>query len=233
MMLLLSAWLGLALETLRLSSGKAKLAVTDELTEVYNARFLRTALRRELRRAGRFGQEVSLVMVEVDPPESVQAENGEPRANAILKELATVLAHEVRAFDLVARLDGDRFMLILPQTAKAGAREVAERMRAAVERNEFSTGPAGTVTASFGVASFPREGGDDKALVAAVERALGQARQRGPNCVYAFDRAPENRVSQEPVPVRPEQMAEAGFAIPLGRGAATPRRVQRLRDSLP
>ncbi len=188
-MVLLSNWLGLALENLRLSSGMEKLAVTDGLTEVYNARFLRTALRRELRRAGRFGQELSLVLVEVDQLESFQAEHGDLRAAAVLKEFASLLAQQVRAFDLVARTGGDGFMLILPQTGKKGAVEVAERMRTAVERNEFSAGPAGAITASFGVASFPGEGADDKALVASVERAAAQARERGPNCVHSLERA--------------------------------------------
>lgn len=188
-MLLLSDWLGLALESLRLSTGMAKLAVTDGLTDVYNASFLRTALRRELRRASRFGQELSLVLVELDQLESFQAEQGELRANGMLRECASLLAQQVRAFDLVARSAGDGFMLILPQTGKTGAVEVAERMRAAVERNEFSAGPAGTITASFGVASFPCEGADEKALLASVERAMGHARRRGPNCVHSLDRA--------------------------------------------
>jgi diguanylate cyclase (GGDEF)-like protein len=188
-MLLLSAWFGLALESVRLSSGMEKLSVTDGLTEVYNARFLRTALRRELRRAGRFGQELSLVLVELDQLESFQAEHGELRAGMILRELASLLAAQVRSFDLVARTAGDPLMLILPQTGKTGAKEVAERMRAAVERNEFSAGPAGTITASFGVASFPRQGADEKALIASVERALAHARQRGRNCVSSLDRA--------------------------------------------
>jgi diguanylate cyclase (GGDEF)-like protein len=188
-MLFLTAWLGLALESLRLSSGREKLGVTDRLTEVYNTRFLTTALRRELRRASRFGQELSLVRVGLDQLDSFQAEHGELRTSVVLRELASLLTNQVRAFDLVARARGDGFMLILPQTAKADAMEVAERIRAAVERNEFSAGPVGTITASFGVVSFPQDGVDDKALVALVERALAQARQRGPNCVYSLEQA--------------------------------------------
>ncbi len=188
-MLFLSAWLGLALEVLRMSSGMEKVAVTDGLTDVYNARFLKTALRRELRRASRFGQELSAVLVEIDQIETIQGEQGDLRVSVILKELATLLARQVRSFDLVARAQGDSFMLILPQTGKAGAKGVAERIRAAVERNEFSAGPTGTVTASFGVATFPHDGTDEKALITVVERAMAQARRRGPNCVYALERA--------------------------------------------
>ena len=187
--LLLSAWLALALETLRLSSGVEKLTVTDGLTDVYNARFLRTALHRELRRAGRFGQELSLVLVQMDHIEEYKAEHGELRTSAVLRELASLLARQVRAFDLVACARGDAFMLILPQTGKPGAREVAERLRAAVERTEFAAGTAGTVTASFGMASFPSEGADYKSLVASVERALAEARESGANIVRGLERA--------------------------------------------
>jgi len=62
--------------------------VTDGLTEVYNARFLRTALRRELRRASRFGQELSLVLVEPDRLDAFREEHGDLRASGLLKELA-------------------------------------------------------------------------------------------------------------------------------------------------
>lgn len=188
-MLLLSSWFALALEAVRMASGMAKLTVTDGLTEVYNSRFLRTALRRELRRAARFGQELSLVLVEPDQMEAVRAEQGELRAAALLRELASLLAPQVRAYDLVARAGGDSFMLVLPQTGIADATEIAERLRAAVERQAFLEGAPGAVTASFGVASFPREGADEKALAAAVERALAQARRQGSNSVYALERA--------------------------------------------
>lgn len=186
--LLLATCLGMALEAARLAgNGGEKLAVSDGLTEVYNARFLRTALRRELRRASRFGQELSLVRVELDAIESQDGEPDDSRDAMVLRELAGVLSRQVRSFDLVARLGAREFALMLPQTGRDGAVEVAERTRAAVEQYAFSVGPAGTVTVTCGVAVFPREGSDEKALLASSQRALGQARRIGPNRVGSLD----------------------------------------------
>jgi diguanylate cyclase (GGDEF)-like protein len=186
-MLLLAAWLGSALERLRLASGSEKLALGDDLTGVYNARFLKTALGRELRRAARFGQELSVVLVEVDRT-APAAERDGLRDGLLLRELATVLSQQVRSFDLLARHRADQFMFVLPQTGKSGAVEVAGRVRAMVEQHVFPSLPAGAVTVSLGVATFPQEGTDAKGLTATVERALALAHQRGMNRVETLDR---------------------------------------------
>ncbi len=183
LILLLSAWLSAALEALRLSSGIERLTVTDDLTEVYNSRFLKTALRREIRRASRFGQELSVVMVDVDNLAAQSDEIGGPRGSLLLREVASLLAQQVRSFDLMAKYGGDQFMLILPQTGRDGAVELAERMRAAVEQHAFAPSAAGATTVSLGVACFPQDGADCTALIATADRALHQARQRGRNCV--------------------------------------------------
>jgi diguanylate cyclase (GGDEF)-like protein len=105
-----------------------------------------------------------------------------------LKELALVLAQQVRSFDVLGRNGDDAFMLILPQTPREGAAEVAERIRAAVEKKAFTGNAAGATTVSLGVASFPRDGADLNDLVSATERALDQARRRGPNRVATLER---------------------------------------------
>jgi len=188
LMVLLGLWLGAALDHLRLSTGTEKVAVTDDQTDVYNYRFLKTALQREIRRASRYGQGLSLAIIAVDELQAYSSEHGEPRAGLLLKELASVLTQQVRSFDVLGRHADDGFMLILPQTGRDGVSEVAERMRGAVERHAFSLCTAGAVTVSLGVASFPQDGADLKDLVAATDRALEQARQRGTNSVATLDR---------------------------------------------
>lgn len=185
-MVMLAASLGTTLDALRIASGTEKLALTDDLTQIYNARFLKTALRRELRRAGRFGQELSLLVVGLDQLESVRVQHGELRANVLMKEAATLLAQQVRSFDLIARGSDDQFMVVLPQTGRDGALLVAERMRAAVEANAFSSAEAGDVTVSIGVSAFPRQGADASALTAAAARALTRARETGANRVESL-----------------------------------------------
>ena len=182
-MLLLTTWLGAALEILRLSSGVQKLAITDELTEVYNARFIVSALGRELRRAARFGQELSIVRLAIDRLETFKIEWDELQGSMLLRNMASLLAQHVRCFDLLARYEADDFILVLPQTGRDQAVEVAERLRAAIESHAFSPTEAGAVTASLGVACFPADGGDAGALIATSERALEQARQLGMNRV--------------------------------------------------
>ena len=187
-MMLLTAWLGATLECLRLSGGSEKLTLGDDTTGVYNARFLKSALRRELRRAGRFGQELALVLVDVDHPGGPDGEIGGPPSGSLLREVAALLTQQVRSFDLLARQSGGRFVFVLPQTGRSGAAEMAERVRATVERQALASLPAGAVTVSLGVAAFPRDGTDAAALTAAAERALTHARQCGTNRVETPDR---------------------------------------------
>jgi diguanylate cyclase (GGDEF)-like protein len=181
-MLLLGTWLGTALEGLRLATGAERLAVTDEVTDVYNQRFLKAALQREMRRASRFAQTLSLVVIDLDQLEALSDEHGEVPASVLLRELALVLGAQVRSFDVLGRRGDGGFVLILPQTDRDGATEVGERMRDAVARHAFSVAPGG-ITVSVGVASFPGDAAEPADLLGAANRALEQARQQGGNRV--------------------------------------------------
>jgi len=186
--LLLGAWLNAALENLRLSTSRERLAVTDDLTNVYNLRFLKVALGREIRRAHRFGHAVSIAKIDVDDLDPGSGESDGPPTAAFLGEVAMVLAREVRSFDILGKYDRDKLMLLLPQTSREGAVEVAERARAAVQRHSFSLGDAGTITLSVGVASSPQDGSDVEKLMAAADRALQKALEQGRNCVATVAR---------------------------------------------
>jgi diguanylate cyclase (GGDEF)-like protein len=188
-MLLLTAWVGAVLDHLKLATGNEKLAITDPLTEVYNFRHLKSALRRETRRASRYGQDLSVVRIGVDGFESHVSSLGDLKSGLLLKELATVLAQQVRSFDVLAR-HGGGFVVVLPQTHREAATEVAERMRAAIEARPLSFDSAGSVTVSAGVASFPQDGSEIGHLLTAVDRALQQAADRGGNCVVAVTSTP-------------------------------------------
>lgn len=185
-LMMIAAWATAALDHLRASESLEKLAVTDDLTQVYNYRFLKTALRREIKRAGRFGQDLALVMIDVDNLKVYNDRNGHLRGSFLLKEIAAKVAGEVRSFDLVAKYGGDEFTIILPQTSREGAVVVAERIRAAVASQSFPHAPAGTITISLGVAMFPEDAGDGTSLIQAADRALYLAKQRGRNRVEAL-----------------------------------------------
>ncbi len=183
---LLGAWAAMALENVRLSESVEKLAITDDLTQVYNYRFLKSALRREIKRAGRFRQDLSIVMIDVDNLKSYNDRHGHLRGSFLLRELAGLFAEQVRSFDLVAKYGGDEFTLILPQTGREGARVAAERMRTSVEAHTFPLARRGDITVSLGVATFPADAADPISLLQAADRALYLAKQRGKNRAEAL-----------------------------------------------
>ncbi|HTM57039.1 MAG TPA: sensor domain-containing diguanylate cyclase [Candidatus Udaeobacter sp.] len=189
-MVLLSTWAATAIENLRLAENVERLAVTDDLTQVYNYRFLKTALRREIKRAGRFRQELSLAMIDVDNLKGYNDRHGHLRGSFLLREIARLLAEQVRSFDLVAKYGGDEFTLILPQTSRDGAIVVGERVRAAVEGHTFPLAQQGQITVSIGIAMFPYDAADASGLIQASDRALYQAKQQGRNRIETVqDRA--------------------------------------------
>jgi diguanylate cyclase (GGDEF)-like protein len=178
---LLGAWTAMALENLRLAQNVEKLAVTDDLTQVYNYRFLKSALRREIKRAGRYHQDLSLLMLDVDNLKNYNDRHGHLRGSFLLREMAGLFSAHVRSWDLVAKYGGDEFTVILPQTDLAGARTVAERLRSAVEEHAFPLAQKGQITVSIGIAAFPIDGQTTSALIETADRALYLAKQRGRN----------------------------------------------------
>lgn len=183
---LLAAWTAMALENLRLCESVEKLAVTDDLTQVYNYRFLKLALKRELKRSMRFGQELGLVMLDVDNLKGYNDRNGHLRGSYLLREMAALLARQVRSFDLIAKYGGDEFTLILPQTGLEGSVAVAERMRRAVEEHAFPLEDAGVITISLGVAICPRDAEDGQTLIRTADQALYVAKRQGRNRVLTY-----------------------------------------------
>jgi len=188
LLLLLAAWLGASLENLRHAAAAERLVLTDDATQIYNSRFLESALKREIHRSDRHGQELSLIRVEIDGLEQFKETHGKARAARLFKQLAAILAKQVRSSDVLGKDEANEFLALLPQTGRDDATEVAERMRTAVAATAFAPVQAGAVTATFSVASFPQDGIDVDALLAVAERALEQGRMRGGNCVVSAAR---------------------------------------------
>jgi len=172
-----------ALENVRLHRIVERQALIDGLTGIANRRSLDDTLRIEISRATRFGGEVCLVLADIDDFKEVNDEYGHPAGDDVLRAFAEELGRTVREIDLAGRWGGEEFALILPGTDAAGGAQLAERARAAIEERlvETESGVL-SVTASFGVASYPDAGqlGD---LIAAADSALYAAKREGKNRV--------------------------------------------------
>jgi diguanylate cyclase (GGDEF)-like protein len=166
--LLLAGWLTATLEGVRLSTGTERLVVTDGEMDVYNTRFIESALRREARRARRHGQELSVIVI--DAAVSMTERRGS-QVSPPLVDLASLLAQNVRAFDLLGRHGTHGYLLVLPQTDFDGACVVAARIRASLQQNERTEGAIPARAVNLGVATFPRDGAEPEEVVTAAQRA--------------------------------------------------------------
>jgi len=149
----------------------------DEVTGLADARAFHQRLVEEMGRAEEAGEPVAIVTLDLDHFAAVNAKFGEPAGDAVLAESAMVLKLALREGDLVARLEGDAFGVLLPDCDLAPARRLAERLRHAIEQHRFPR--VGLVSVSAGVASSPRDGLDPTELLTAAERALGLAKKGG------------------------------------------------------
>jgi diguanylate cyclase (GGDEF)-like protein len=174
-----------ALANLRTFQQVESLSVTDDLTRVYNYRFMKAALRREVERSSRFGQVFSVLMLDVDRLKEFNEKHGHLEGSDLLRRLAGILSRSSRAIDLVSKYGGDEFLLILPQTNVEGAVVMGRRICAAVAETAFPFCRPGDITVSIGVASFPQHGASMETLLAAADEILFEAKRAGRNCTLA------------------------------------------------
>jgi len=169
-----------------------RLAVVDALTDLYNRRYLADALRRECGRVGRYGGELSCLMIDIDGFKHYNDLHGHPHGDAILRRVASLISASIRDCDIAARYGGDEFCIVLTQTDHEGALNLAGRLRTSIVQNCLMAG-AGTdpVTASIGVftaAGHPPP--DPESLIEGADTALRQAKAAGKNQVHAISSAP-------------------------------------------
>jgi diguanylate cyclase (GGDEF)-like protein len=162
------------------------LSVTDDLTRLYNSRYLNQVLRRESKRASRSGRPLSLLFLDLDGFKAVNDRHGHLCGSRALVEAAGVIRGCARETDVTARFGGDEFALVLPDTGSEGAVQVAERVRERIAAYPFlkvSDGLDIRLTASVGVATLPDVAASAEELVKAADTAMYRVKDRGKNGV--------------------------------------------------
>jgi diguanylate cyclase (GGDEF)-like protein len=176
---------GVAIENARLHRVVERQAVTDALTGLANRRQFYEVLGREYERAQRFGQPVSLILLDIDDFKQINDSRGHLAGDAVLHSVAATVAEVIREIDLASRYGGEEFAVLLPQTGPEGAAHLAERLRSEIAARSirFGTEEISGVTASFGVAAGPDDQMTQIDLIASADAALYQAKREGKNHV--------------------------------------------------
>lgn len=161
-----------------------KLANTDALTGTANRRYLMDIANREFSRARRYGNPLSVLMLDIDKFKSINDRWGHPTGDRVIQELVNVTMFLVRGQDVCGRLGGEEFAIILPETDASGAEVLAERLRKMVEASVTAHADDDTVvkfTVSIGIASLTTDDGSFDVMLQRADKALYQAKEAGRN----------------------------------------------------
>lgn len=166
-----------------------KLSVFDELTGLYNYRYLHTRLWEELKRAERNHDPLACALIDIDRLKAHNEAAGDAMGDEIIRGVAEITKKTVREIDVVARYGGEELLVVLPSTHFAGSMAVAERIWRAVGERRFSIEghPPRTVSVSIGVALYPsKDVRSREALLRAADLALNHAKRAGGNLICIF-----------------------------------------------
>lgn len=162
------------------------LATTDPLTGLPNHRALVDLIDKEIERARRYARRCSLLFLDLDHFKALNDTCGHSAGDQALNEFGAVIKSSLREMDTLGRWGGEEFVVLLPELEHEAAREVGERLRAAIAEHPFQVGGGLYLTCSVGVATYPEDGPQRSQLVKAADRAMYAAKQLGRNQVLAF-----------------------------------------------
>jgi len=165
-----------------------RLTFTDDLTALYNSRFMALYLDRELKRCRRMKSPLTLLFMDLDGFKEVNDTHGHLAGSRTLVEVGSVLEETVRDADILIRYGGDEFVILFPETPLSGGLVIAERIRQVIENTKFlveAMGIEGRVSASIGIAAYPESADDVRSLITSADRAMYEAKALGKNRVVS------------------------------------------------
>jgi diguanylate cyclase (GGDEF)-like protein len=162
-----------------------RLMTFDGLTQIHNKRYFHEALEREVSRSRRYRRALSIILFDIDHFKRINDSRGHLAGDSVLRQLASIAANNVRREDILARVGGEEFALIVPEVPLEGARTIAEKLRGLIEKAVFRFEDNNIpVTASFGVAALPA---DSQRM---ADELFNEADER----LYSAKKAGRNRV---------------------------------------
>ena len=180
---------GLAIENSRLYEEKVYLSNTDWLTKLWNHGHFQAILSRELAKARESETPLSLIMIDIDDFKNYNDRFGHVAGDTIIKGIAQILIEASRKKDYVCRYGGEEFSMILPQTTKEDAKNIAKRLREKVRQHKFSNQeaqPKNVFTLSCGVATYPQDAHNKDSLIKNADAALFKAKRSGKDMIVLY-----------------------------------------------
>jgi diguanylate cyclase (GGDEF)-like protein len=176
--------LSVAIRTVDMFEGAERLTITDDLTKLYNYRYLTKYLEADVKRCLRYKKKVSLLFIDVDGFKRINDTFGHLVGSQALAEMGQVLKKMVRETDVVGRYGGDEFVIVLPETPLNGAMVIAERIRKKVEECEFvAQNLSIRLTVSLGVANCPKHTLTAEGLIKKADAAMYRAKELSRNSI--------------------------------------------------
>ncbi|MBI5887410.1 MAG: sensor domain-containing diguanylate cyclase [Deltaproteobacteria bacterium] len=181
----LADYSAIAIENAMFFKKVEELTITDDLTKLYNSRFMHNRLEYEVERARRSEHQISLVFMDLDHFKEINDNFGHLCGSRVLKAAAKLIRDMIRSTDMACRYGGDEFLILMPETAKDNAILAAEKLRAALKKHIFLTeeGINAQLSGSFGVASFPDDASDKDDLIHKADNAMYAVKNSGRNGV--------------------------------------------------
>jgi diguanylate cyclase (GGDEF)-like protein len=173
----------IAIENAMLFQKAEQLTITDDLTKLFNSRYMNLYISREIKRCKRHGIPLSVIFLDLDGFKSINDQYGHLAGSRTLSEVGQILLQAVRESDILARYGGDEFVVVLPETPPSGALVIAERIRKAIESHAFLEGQGlkARISASFGIASYPDHALTPEGLIQKADQAMYRVKERNKN----------------------------------------------------